>query len=236
MPSGPHRQQEDAIMRSVVHLLRGLSALFWGLPLVLLAEAHTELYAKGRWTVLMAPWAANGLLLFGLGQLHRFQMQERIWRSALDRVMLLGIIHFGLTPFLFFWHAFPYQSFFGHSVHLLFISGMLYLHQLNYVIRRLAFMMPDQTLRQDTELFTGLNRRVLSFLMGLGMLYWSMGWLTAIPAPLYALLKIVDHLIPVAVVLLMVMPVSMTMTMVWKLKESIFAVLDERTSGSRVSD
>ena len=51
MPSGPHRQQEDAIMRSVVHLLRGLSALFWGLPLVLLAEAHTELYAKGRWTV-----------------------------------------------------------------------------------------------------------------------------------------------------------------------------------------
>ena len=105
MLSGPHRQQEDAIMRSVVHLLRGLSALFWGLPLVLLAEAHTELYAKGRWTVLMAPWAANGLLLFGLGQLHRFQMQERIWRSALDRVMLLGIIHFGLTPFLFFWRV-----------------------------------------------------------------------------------------------------------------------------------
>ena len=125
---------------------------------------------------------------------------------------------------------------FGHSVHLLFISGMLYLHQLNYAIRRLAFMIPDPTLRQDTELFTGLNRRVLSFLMGLGMFYWSMGWLTAIPAPLYALLKIVDHLIPVAVVLLMVMPVSMTMTMVWKLKESIFAVLDERTSGSRVSD
>ena len=148
--SDPHRQQEDAIMRSVVHLLRGLSALFWGLPLVLLAEAHTELYAKGRWTVLMAPWAANGMLLFGLGQLHRFQMQERIWRSALDRVMLLGIIHFGLTPFLFFWHAFPYQSFFGHSVHLLFISGMLYLHQLNYAIRRLAFMIPDPTLRQDT--------------------------------------------------------------------------------------
>ena len=113
---------------------------------------------------------------------------------------------------------------------------MLYLHQLNYAIRRLAFMIPDQTLRQDTELFTGLNRRVLSFLMALGMLYWSMGWFTAIPAPLYALLKIVDHLIPVAVVLLMVMPVSMTMTMVWKLKESIFAVLDERTSVCRASD
>ena len=80
---------------------------------------------------------------------------------------------------IFFWHAFPYQSFFGHSVHLLFISGMLYLHQLNYAIRRLAFMIPDQTLRQDTELFTGLNRRVLSFLMALGMLYWSMGWFTA---------------------------------------------------------
>ena len=40
MLSGSHRQQEDAIMRSVVHLLRGLSALFWGLPLVLLAEAR----------------------------------------------------------------------------------------------------------------------------------------------------------------------------------------------------
>ena len=39
---------KKSILKSVGRLIRGLSALFWGLPLALLAEAHTDLYARAR--------------------------------------------------------------------------------------------------------------------------------------------------------------------------------------------
>ena len=149
--------QKKAILKSVGKLIRGLSALFWGLPVALLAEAHADLYDRAREIGLLLPLLTNGMLLFGIKQIGDFQRQERIWTKAVDRALFIGIINIGLTPFLFFWHDFPGIPFFSLSVGLLFICGLTYLYQLNFVLRRLAFMIPDETLQHDTELFTGLN-------------------------------------------------------------------------------
>src|SRR5262245_45057200 len=74
------------LLRSLGHLARGLSALFWGLPAALIICIGT---ASGGWFSgpfgVVAPFVTTGLLLFGLLELGAFQKQERPWHNALDR-------------------------------------------------------------------------------------------------------------------------------------------------------
>ncbi|MDA7618170.1 hypothetical protein OAE97_00815 [Verrucomicrobia bacterium] len=219
--------QKKAILQSVGRLIRGLSALFWGLPIVLLSEAHPDLYARAREWGILLPLLTNALLLFGLKQVGTFQQQERVWTRSIDRAFLIGLLNLGLTPFLFFWHGFPDIPFFNLSVGLLFLCGLVYLFHLNFVLRRLAFMIPDETLRHDTELFSGLNRRMLSMMIlavGLYHLVWTM---PSLPFPVLLLLKVIESNRPWLIVFMVVMPVAMTMTMVWKIKEILLDQVDE---------
>ncbi len=210
---------KKSILKSVGRLIRGLSALFWGLPVALLSEAHTELYARAREMGVLLPLLTNGMLLFGLVQIGKFQTQERIWSKAVDRSILIGVLNLGLTPFLFFWHDFPRVPFYSFSVALLFFCGLLYLYHLNFVLKRLAFMIPDETLRHDTELFSGLNRRMLSMMMIMTLMYHGIWALPSLPSPVFILLKMIESVRPWLIVFMVVMPVAMTMTMVWKIKE-----------------
>ena len=219
--------QKKAILKSVGKLIRGLSALFWGLPVALLAEAHADLYDRAREIGVLLPLLTNGMLLFGIRQIGAFQTQERIWTKAVDRALFIGTINIGLTPFLFFWHDFPNMPFFSLSVGLLLICGLTYLYQLNFVLRRLAIMIPDETLQHDTELFTGLNRRILSFMAIMVIAYHAV-WLTpSIMAPAYYVFRAIEIFRPWLVVFMVVMPVALTMTMVWKIKETLLDHVDE---------
>jgi len=219
--------QKKAILKSVGRLIRGLSALFWGLPVVLLSEAHIDIYARARELGVVLPILTNAMLVFGLVQIGKFQRQERVWTRSVDRALVIAVVNLGLTPFLFFWHDFPHIIFFSLSVGLLFICGLVYLYQLNFVLRRLAFMIPDDTLRHDTELFTGLNRRMLSLMVVLVLLYHFAWMLPSLPVYMVLILKTVEALRPWLIVLMVVMPVAMTMTMVWKIKEILLDQVDE---------
>ncbi len=110
------------LLRSLGRLARGLSALFWSLPAALIICAET---ARAD---LLKPWGvvpalvATALPLYGLWQMGGFQKQERPWRLALDRAGLLGLVNFGLCPFLF-WHSrmpannvFQCRDFHSHAV------------------------------------------------------------------------------------------------------------------------
>ena len=218
---------KKSILKSVGRLIRGLSALFWGLPVALLSEAHTDLYGRAREMGILLPLLTNAMLLFGLVQIGKFQAQERIWSKAVERSILIGVLNLGLTPFLFFWHDFPGIPFYSFSVALLFFCGLTYLYHLNYVLKRLAFMIPDETLRHDTELFSGLNRRMLSMMMILTLLYHVIWLLPSLPAPIFIILKMVESVRPWLIVFMVVMPVAMTMTMVWKIKEILLDNLYE---------
>ena len=77
------------LLRSLGKLARGLSALFWGLPAALLVSAET---ARADWLKplgLLPLLAIYALLLYGLWQMGEFQKQERPWRLALDRALLV---------------------------------------------------------------------------------------------------------------------------------------------------
>jgi hypothetical protein len=81
-------------------LVRGLSALFWGLPAALVICYHTAKAEGLKNFGIVPPLVSTGLLAYGLWQLGAFQRQERVWRAALDRARVLSLVNFGLSPFL----------------------------------------------------------------------------------------------------------------------------------------
>ena len=157
------------LLRSLGRLARGLSALFWGLPATLVICAET---ARADWLRplgIVPALAGTGLLLYGLWQMSDFQKQERPWRNALDRAKLLGLVNFGLCPFLYWQNKMPGQPFFNAAVSVLVLSALLFLFNLNVVLKQLGAMLPDETLRHETRLFTALNRWLLVGLLFLGV-------------------------------------------------------------------
>jgi hypothetical protein len=215
------------LLRSLGKLARGLSALFWGLPATLLISAET---ARADWLQplgVLPLVAINLLLLYGLWQMGEFQKQERPWRLALDRAVLLALVNLGLCPFIYWYNRMPAEDLFYWAVVLLGLCAVVFLFNLNLVLKRLAAMLPDETLRQETRQFTALNRWLLVLL-----LFFVMGfiWLRNMPHPALPLgrvlfwasrssdLPLIFHLLLIFFILL---PLAMTMALIWKTKEVI---------------
>ena len=89
------------LMRALGRLVRGLSTLFWGIPLALAADVET---ARSGWmdslgALGFAPaFVLSSLLWYGLRQMRDFQKQERVWHHALHRAELFAIVNTGLAP------------------------------------------------------------------------------------------------------------------------------------------
>ena len=219
---GPEVRNEAALLRSLGRLVRGLSALFWGLPVTLVVSAET---AGADWLKplgLLPALATNGLLLYGLWLRGGFQKQERAWLRVLDRTKLLGLINLGLSPFIYWHNKMPGQIFFTVMVVLLQITALLFLFNLNHVLERLGALLPDETLRQETRQFTAINRSLLiTLLLLIG------GYLILqIPQPsprINQLLLWIDHGGFWLLVFFALLPLAMTMALLWKTKEVILA-------------
>ena len=209
------------MLRSLGKLARGLSALFWGLPATLVICAET---AKADWLKplgLLPALAGTGLLLYGLWQMSAFQEQERPWRNALDRAKLLGLVNFGLSPFLYWQNKMPEQPFFNAAVFVLVLSALLFLFNVNAVLKQLGAMLPDETLRHETHVFTVINRWLLVGLLLLGVAYivflHSAQWQLA----LGDFSDWVSRVWFWALTFFTLLPLAMTMALLWKTKEVI---------------
>jgi hypothetical protein len=219
--SDPALQAE--LMRSLGRLVRGLSALFWGLPLTLLVCVKT---ATGEWLRtfgVLPPVVATSLLAFGVWQLGHFQKQERPWHHALDRAKLLSVVNVGLSPFVFWWNQIPYLPLYSLAVGLLMLSSLLFLFNLNRVLERLAAMFPDETLRLETKFFTSLNLYLLLSLITLVTLYLVVRQIGTLPALLIETLRVIEFARQWILIFLVLLPLAMTMTLIWKIKEAILA-------------
>ncbi|HLX96503.1 MAG TPA: hypothetical protein VKU37_12230 [Verrucomicrobiae bacterium] len=217
------------LLRSLGHLARGLSALFWGLPASLMVCAETT---KTDWLKsfgFIPALAATGLLIFGLWQMSDFQKQERPWRQALDRAKLLGLVNFGLCPFLYWHNEMPRETFFSAAVFILVLSAVLFLFNLNVVLKQLVAMLPDETLRHETSLFTALNRWLLGFLLLLAVAYVVLLHVSQIPLAFGIVAVWFNRLGLWLLTFLALLPLAMTMALIWKTKETILdSVFGER--------
>ncbi|TSA40661.1 MAG: hypothetical protein D4R57_01580 [Verrucomicrobiales bacterium] len=209
------------LLRALGKLVRGLSALFWGLPAALIICIGTAVGGWFRAFSIAPAMITTGLILYGLWQIGAFQQQERPWRHALDRARLVALVNFGLSPFLYWWNRMPDNSFFTTVVGLLAVSSLLFLFNLNLVIARLGEMIPDETLRQETRQFTVINRFLLVLLLVLASCYVFLLQMPNLPAQLVQLLVNIQRTGLSAVMLLVLLPISLTMSLLWKTKEVI---------------
>ncbi len=238
--SPPQAMSEPApnpeLLGSLGRLVRGLSALFWGLPLALVICVQT---ARGDWfdkfaeiprspTMqllfdILPSFSATALLFYGLDLLGHFQKQERVWRLALDRAKVFSLINLGFSPFLFWWKRMPSQPFYNSVVELMMLSSLLFLFALNPVLWRLAAMLPDETLRLETRLFTAINRYLILFTLLLLGAYFMLARVQQLPPILINLLSPLEQTGLWLVLILVLLPVAMTMALIWKIKEIILA-------------
>jgi hypothetical protein len=217
----PELAPNPQLLRSLGKLARGLSALFWGLPAALLVSAET---ARADWLkpLGLVPLLAIFLLLFyGLCQMGEFQKQERPWRLALDRALLLALVNLGLCPFVYWHNRLPAENLFTYGVSLLGLSAIVFLFNLNLVLKRLGAMLPDETLRQETRQFTALNRWLLVLLLFFAISFLC---LTSMPHFHFAIGKVmfwVQRLSGLLLIFFILLPLAMTMALIWKTKEVI---------------
>jgi hypothetical protein len=219
----PNPTPDPELLRSLGKLTRGLSALFWGLPAALIVCAETARLNFIQPFEIVPALAVNALLLYGLSQMGSFQKQERPWRVALDRAKIFGLVNFGLCPFLFWFNRMPEQEYFRDAIFLLVISAMLFLFNLNVVLKQLGAMLPDETLRHDVNLFTALNRWMLAT--------WMLFVTAVLIIPQFdffstgmdlELLFWVGQAEVAVLLFLGLSPLAITMALIWKIKEVIF--------------
>ena len=218
MPDTPLNSE---LLRSLGHLARGLSALFWGLPVSLVICVET---AKADWLEplgIIPALVTTGLLLYGLWQMSDFQKQERPWRNALDRAKLLGLVNFGLCPFLYWHNKMPQEFFFEAVIFVLALSGVLFLFNLNVVLKQLAAMLPAETLRHEMRLFTALNCWLIVGLLFLSIAYVVSLHALRLPLEPGLLLVWLNQLGLWTFIFFALLPLAMTMAMIWKTKEII---------------
>jgi hypothetical protein len=217
----PDSDAKAVLLRSLHRLVRGLSALFWGLPMALVIGFQT---ARSDWLRplgVMPPLAVAGLLWFGLFEISHFRRQERPWRYAVEWGKVLALINVGLAPYLFWWRSLPQHPFFLGMMLILILNSLLFLYALNAVLPRLTAMLPDQTLRYETRFFSSLNRHLVLIALLILVLYWA---LLARDQPLENLryfLILGEHLRLGFLVFMILLPISLTMTLLWKVKEVI---------------
>ena len=209
------------LLRSLGRLVHGLSALFWGLPISLIVCFHTAKAEALRSFGIAPPLLTTGLLVFGLWQLGDFQKQERVWHNALDRARVFSLVNFFLSPFLYWWSRVPANTFFFTMVLLLTFSALFFLGSLNVVLRRLGAMLPDEGLRLETRQFTALNLNLLFATFAVALVYLGLGQFHTLPRWLAGMVVLLDRGSFWFLILLVLLPLAMTMALLWKTKEVI---------------
>jgi hypothetical protein len=211
------------LMRSLGHLVRGLSALFWGLPTALVVCVWVATNEWIRPIHMLGPMVTTGLIFYGLHLIGSFQKQERVWGDSLDRAKFLALVNTGLSPFIYWFNRLPQVSFYSMAVLVLILTGILFLFKLNHVLQRLAAMLPDETLRSETRVFSNLNISLLSAILFVFGLFFVVRQIDQLPAALLNFLRILELIRYWLLVFLILLPLAMTMTLIWKIKEVVFA-------------
>jgi hypothetical protein len=224
-PGGGADGSRVEVLHGLAAAVRGLSAIFWGLPLALLAFARHFLVLWPTLYDLIFPTMAALLLLFGVHMLGRLHPRERIWQRAVLCNELLGLALVGLAPFLFFWSRAPSEPYFARAVLFLVVAAFAFIVSLTRTLVRLSAMLPDDIARGDARLFHALSSYVVAVLVCVGIVLY----LRLAPIPLSEFLSLPRQPFgfgrQALLLLLVLVPVAMAMAVAWKLKEVAMAVV-----------
>ncbi|MBI1840391.1 MAG: hypothetical protein HYR88_06005 [Verrucomicrobia bacterium] len=217
-----HEPGKDPLLPALGKLVRGLSCLFWGVPILLVASVQTAKAEPARNLHLWSTVGAFALVAYGVHLLGAFQPQERIWQRAVDRARLVSLLNLGFSPFLYYWSRVPSNGMFQSMLDLLVVCFLSFLIEMNPLMERLVAMLPDAALRDETKLFARIGRAILAPIWGGAVFYLVMTRFNLVfpfLAPWFAFLSEGGLWIALFLALL---PIALTMSLLWKIKELVF--------------
>ena len=213
------------LLPALARVVRGTSMLFWNLPIAMVVSMMSTLsnWTDAAWPMgMLLPPLVFAMLWVGLWLLGSFQPQERVWQAALNQAKIMGLFGIGLSPFLHWRHRVPDEFYFTEAVWLLAFVFALYLMTINKTLARLAAMLPDETLRVESQLFSRVNRVLLTITL-VSIVLYRLARIDGPPELLLRLEAMAAESRPWLFMVFVLIPVSMTMSLLWKTKESILA-------------
>lgn len=210
------------VLPGLARLVRGLSAIFWSLPMVLLIDAKIATDPTWHSFGVLPSAVSSWLLVYGLRQMRFYQSQERIWIVSIERAEIFAWLVLGLSPFPLWWNRSPDLEFFSRTVVVLVFSGLALLLALNHALFRLSLMIPDETVRMETRLFSQINRGLLIALaLVLACYLVLLREHRQLPDQLHFVLNLIEAVKPWLILVLALVPMALTMTLIWKAKDVI---------------
>lgn len=217
------------LRRSLLRMVKGLSSLFWGLPLALLVCAQTSLTSILRPFGVLPALATTGMLYYGVIQLGGYQRHREAWTNALNHAKLFGILCVGLSPFVFLWSRLPWVDFYSNMMGMLGLAGLLFLFTLNRSLKLLTDMLPDEGLREETHLFTSINLGLIIGVLILSGIIWLLREFFHLPRLVILRIDLLAEGKRFLMLFFVLLPLAMTMTLLWKIKEAALAGVFEQT-------
>lgn len=211
------------VIPTLARVVRGLLLLFWAVPGVLLTDIAVALDFTWRQFGFTPTAVAGVALVYGVRELHSFHPRERVWRLSLHRTLVLALIILALAPIPVWWNRVPDEPFFSDGMVMVVFAGLAFLVSLNDSLRRLSAMLPDETLRTETRFFTRLNIGILAVLAAGVGLWLLLHGLNPANANLATLRWMLESSRPWLLILVLILPVALTMTLLWKIKGVILA-------------
>jgi len=104
-------------------------------------------------------------------------------------------------------------------------SSLFFLISLNFLLQRLTAMLPDEMLRAETKVFTQMNLGLIAGLLAAVALYQTLASIDELPVFIIDLLNILYATRRAWLLLLALLPLAMTMTLVWKTKEVVLSAI-----------
>jgi hypothetical protein len=209
--------------RSLSRLIRGLSMLFWGLPITLIISIKTAV--KDRFELqpldFFTPIISSAILLIAIFFIGNFKKSEKKWGVLIDRAKFFGIINLSLSPFIYWRLKVPEITAFSVAVWLFFVSNVFFLLILNRIIQQLTMMLPDKTLRLDAKNYGDLNQYMFLLLLIILFLAYLDNFFKDLPGTVSEFLITVSRFHQWIITVVIVIPLAMTMALLWKTRETI---------------
>lgn len=215
-------------------LIRGFSCMFWGLPLTLLLLFDVVEF-RG-WLRVRCPVFVLGILLvfYGVMLLNRAPSLTRRWPRWIGqaRVVLLMLVY--LAPFAYWWRTMPHVRYYEVNMAVLFAVGLWGFFLANQLAAEVGLALGDRALYIESRLCAWVS--VVSFLSP-GVVFLGRSLLSAAFTRGNGVLplSLVAYLLPRWMVVLVLLPFTLTMMTVWRAKGLCWRALDfpapDRASG-----
>lgn len=199
-------------------LTRGFSRVFWGLALtavLLLSHARIEIFSG----VHLPTFLLGTIIHFwGLLTLWRAGAVSASWRARLGLAMVLVLLEIYFIPFVRWWNAMPYVSFFTINVGVMALAAILLLYLTNLIAADLFRRLAMKGERLEARLYAGSVVLFVAVPLSVAIAF------AIISAHRYETIFLDElfeavHCFPVWLYVIVTIPYSLTLAILWKARD-----------------